>query len=270
MKKHALRVLAVSAAWFAMGSASAAEAVTTVSVGSSATRGAATAAAVPAGRIASRFERLAGSPDNAASLVAGLRSGSEIILSSPDAASGIAFTPATRPMGYGNITRALSLAERQLAAQGITEPTSEQLNAALNGGTLTAIDGSGTRRTVEMAGVLHLRSQGLGWGQIAHRLAVSPGNRPPTTTAATVAATQGRIDLPGGSHRHGAVVTGDGSLMHGRTPGYSGPAQVRGTSRINASASAHAGSPPFVAGSSSLNMGSQGKSVAGMKGKGRL
>ncbi|MFA4968538.1 MAG: hypothetical protein WC540_02835 [Sulfuritalea sp.] len=262
MKTRTLRFLAVSAIYFSLNPALAAEMVGGTT--------AAASASVPASRIASRFEALAGSPENAASLVAGLRTGGAITLSSADSTSGVRFTPATTQMGYGNITRALSLAQRQLAAQGIAEPTPEQLNAALNGGTLTAIDGSGASRTVEMAGVLHLRSQGLGWGQIAHRLAVGPGNRPPTTTAVAATTTQGRIDLPGGSHRHGAVVAGDGSLMHGRIPGFSGPAQGRGTSRINASASSHAGRPPFVAGSSSLNMGSHGKNVAGMRGKGRL
>ena len=138
MRKHTLRLLAVSATYFALGSAFAADAVSTTTATSTASTTGTTTGAVPARRIASRFEILAGSPENAASLVAGLRSGGEITLASPDAATGVVFTPTTRPMGYGNITQALSLAQRQLAAQGITEPTPEQLHIALNGGTVTS------------------------------------------------------------------------------------------------------------------------------------
>lgn len=279
MKMHTLRLMAVSATYFSMSPAFAADAVsataatTTASAGTTGT----TAAAVPASRIASRFEILAGSPENAASLVTGLRSGSEITLSSPEAATGVAFTPTTRPMGYGNITRALLLAQRQLAAQGITEPTPAQLSTALNGGTLTTVDGSGAARTVEMAGVLQLRSQGMGWGQVAHRLEVSPGNRPTTTTAATAAAaTPNHTDLRGGSYRHGAIVAGDGAIMHGRAPGFSSAAQTRtevrshGTNRTSPSALSQSSRSSFVAQGSSTGMGHHGKNTIQGGGKGRL
>ena len=270
MKMHTLRLLAVSATYFALGSAFAADAVGTTTATTTASTTGTTTDAVPASRIASRFEILAGSPENAASLVAGLRSGSEITLNSPDAATGVAFTPTTRPMGYGNITRALSLAQRQLAAQGITEPTPAQLSTALNGGTLTTVDGSGATQTVEMAGVLQLRSQGMGWGQIAHQLEVSPGNR------ATTAATQGTVDLRGSSHSHDMIVSGDGAIMHGRAPGFSSSAQSRtqvqsrGTSQTNASAHVQASRPSLVTHGSSMSMGNHGKNTIQASGKGRL
>lgn len=278
MKMHTLRLLAVSATYFALGSAFAADAAstTTTTTTTTASTTGTTTDAVPASRIASRFESLAGSPENAASLVAGLRSGSEITLASPDAATGVAFTPTTRPMGYGNITRALSLAQRQLAAQGITEPTPAQLSTALNGGTLTTVDGSGATQTVEMAGVLQLRSQGMGWGQIAHQLDVSPGNRPTTTAATAVAATSGTGDLRGSSYRQGAIVAGDGAVMHGRAPGFSSSAQTRtevrshGTSQTNASAHVQASRPSFVVQGSSMSMGNHGKNAIQAGGKGRL
>lgn len=280
MRKHTLRLLAVSATYFALSSASAADVVsgaTATTTAGATTPGTTTTgtAAVPASRIASRFEDLAGSPENAASLIAGLRSGTEITLSSPDAATGVSFTPTTKPMGYGNITRALTLAQRQLAAQGITEPTPEQLHTALNGGTLTTVDSGGASQTVKMAGVLQLRSQGMGWGQIAHQLAVSPGNRP-TTTAATAAATPSSIDLRGGSYRQGAIVAGDGAVMHGRAPGFSSSAQTRtevrshGTSQTNASAHVQASRPSFVSQGSSMSMGNHGKNAIQAGGKGRL
>lgn len=276
MKMHTLRLLAVSATYFALGSAFAADAVSTTGATTTAGTTGATPAAVPASRIASRFEILAGSPENAASLVNGLRSGGEITLAAPDAATGVVFTPTTRPMGYGNITRALSLAQRQLAAQGIAEPTPAQLNAALNGGTLTTVDSSGATRTVEMDGVLRLRSQGMGWGRIARQLPVSPGSRPPATTATAPTATQAALDPRGGSHRHGAIVGGDGALMQGRAPGFSGAAESRtevrshGPGQTNSSAQVQAGRPSFVAHGSPTNMGNHGRNAFQAAGKGRL
>jgi len=278
MKTHTLQLLAVSAICLSLSQVFAADTVsstTSRTFGTATDRAVPATAALPASRIASHFESLAGSPENAASLVAGLRSGSEITLSSPDSATGISFTPTTKPMGYGNITRALTLAQRQLAAQGITEPTPEQLNLALNGGTLTSVDSSGATRTVEMAGVLQLRSQGMGWGQIAHELAVSPGNRPPTTTATTataVASPQAGVDLRGSSHRQGAIVSGDGAILHGRAPGFTGSAQSaaqsQGRAPTQANAQVQAGRPSFVTTGSSIGMGNNGKTPVQARGGG--
>jgi len=271
MKKHALRLLAVSATYFALSSAMAAGLVgsatatstaegTTATAGTTSTAGttATGTAAVPASRIAGRFASLAGSPENAASLVAGLRSGSEITLSSPDAATGVSFTPSTRPMGYGNITRALTLAQRQLAAQGITEPTPEQLHTALNGGTLTVVDGGGAGQTVEMTGVLQLRSEGMGWGRIARQLDASPGNRPATAVPTTTT-------TPVSGHSRGAIVAGDGSLMHGRAPGMSAPVQARethGRAQVHGQAQAPLRSPIIQAGAASAHGGNTLLSIA--------
>lgn len=277
MRKHTLRLLAVSTTYFALSPAFAAEqvvATTTATTASSDMVGAGTAA-VPASRIATRFESLAGSPKNAESLVAGLRNGNLITLTSPDSATSVSFTPTTRPMGYGNVTQALSLAQRQLAAQGITNPTPEQLHIALNGGTLTSISSSGATRTVEMAGVLQLRSQGMGWGQIAHQVSVGPGNRL-ATAATTAPVTQGSVDLRGSTYSRGAIVSGDGSITHGRAPGYASSAQThtraetRGPSQTRASTQTHASGPSAAAGSSSISMESHGKSLVQARGNGRL
>ena len=96
MRTRSLKLLVAGAACLALGTA-AAQTAADASAGTTAT------AAIPAGRIASRFENLAGSPENAASLVTGLRSGSEIALASPDGSTGIAFTPTTRPIRGGNL-----------------------------------------------------------------------------------------------------------------------------------------------------------------------
>jgi len=271
MKIHTLRLLAISATYFSLNPALAADIV-----GSTA---APAGAAVPASRITSRFESLAGSPENAASLVAGLRSGGVITLDAAIPGRGISFTPATRPMGYGNITRALSLAQRQLAALGIIEPTPQQLNLALNGGALTRIDSTGATQTVEMAGVLQLRSQGAGWGQIAHELSLSPGNHPPpaaTSAGSNPTSARAAVDLRASSRGQGAIVTGDGSILHGYAPGYGIAAQSnaqdknRGSTQASTSLHSQAARPSFTAASSSTGIDRASKGPVQARGNGRL
>lgn len=124
-------------------------------------------------RIESVYLATAGSADNLANLSHGLRTSTPVTLvdTNPDGTpSTLTFTPPTRPMGYGNITHTLDYATRDLAAAGIDTPTSEQLHAALMGGSVTNAAGE----TTQLAGVLQLRSQGMGWGKIAHTLNISP------------------------------------------------------------------------------------------------
>lgn len=121
------------------------------------------------GKIASDFQSFAGSRENSTALVSGLRNGSEITLTQKGEPSAT-FTPATKPMGYGNVSTSLSLAKYQLAQQGITNPTPEQLQTALNGGTITY-----NGKTVDYQGVLQMRADGLGWGQIAQQLGTKLG-----------------------------------------------------------------------------------------------
>ena len=98
------------------------------------------------------------------------------------------FTSPARPMGHGNVVHALSLAQAQLAAQGITQPTPEQIKMALAGGTITTGTGA-TTQTTTYQGILQLRSQGMGWGKIAHTIGVKPGR-------ATLNATAGATTTP--------------------------------------------------------------------------
>jgi len=127
-------------------------------------------------RIGDRYVGFAGSSANLESLTAGLRHGSSVTLT--EGSTSVGFLPPTRPMGYGNITRALDLANRQLVAAGITSPTPDQVRAAMIGGTVSTPTGD-----VALQGVLQLRSQGMGWGQIAHSIGVHPGLRASTTAA---------------------------------------------------------------------------------------
>ena len=158
-------------------------------------------------RIIGSFTALAGSEDNARSLVTGLRQGSEITLTTPTSSGsgtassdGVSFTPPTRPMGYGNIRIALSLAREQLAQSGITQPTPAQLEAALMGGAIvtgtTTGAGGATTTTTNLPGVLQMRADGMGWGQIANSMGVKLGHvmsgrtlPPPAAPATSVSGT---------------------------------------------------------------------------------
>jgi hypothetical protein len=128
-------------------------------------------------KISSDFTPFAGSPENADSLVTGLRSGSDITLSFTDPAGVTTtntFTPATGNMGNGNVRIALVLARQQLAGVGITQPTGEQIQASLIGGDVTVIGPNGPQTTT-LQGVTTLRAGGMGWGRIAQTYGVKLG-----------------------------------------------------------------------------------------------
>ena len=139
-----------------------------------------------AGKIASNFTNLAGSDKNALALVNALRNGTDATLTySAPAAGGTTtattggstspggttttttYDPPTGKMGWGNVKIALALAQDSLARAGITKPTAEQLQAALNGGDVTVKNADGTTTTTTLKGVLQMRASGMGWGQIA-------------------------------------------------------------------------------------------------------
>jgi hypothetical protein len=127
------------------------------------------------GKISGTFNSFLGSDSNA--VVTGLRNGTPITLTTttPAATAGAApivtttvITPPTGQMGHGNVFTSLALAKQQLGQMGISQPTPEQLQAALTGGTITTGTGA-TATTTQLQGVLTMRSQGMGWGQIAQQ-----------------------------------------------------------------------------------------------------
>jgi len=184
-------------------------------------------------RAEQRFGAFAGSSDNVDSLASGLRGGSEITLTGSGGST--SFTPPTRPMGYGNITRALDLAQRQLAAAGITDPTPQEIRVALMGGSI-----SGPNGDVKFAGVLQLRSQGMGWGQIAHAINVPAGMGKPATTAATTGTTTSGLGAAGS---RGGVVTAAGAspVVTGHGHGAGASAGVSAGVATNAAGASAAG-----------------------------
>jgi hypothetical protein len=220
-------------------------------------------------RIASSFTNLAGSLDNALALVRALRNGTAVTLTTPTTGTGTGagtgpstgigagpspgtgpstppgtgtgtgttpaptsttFTPPTGRMGWGNVFIALALAQDSLTRAGILKPTAEQLQAALLGGDVKLADGT----TVTLKGVLQMRADGMGWGQIAQasgtklgpvvsaiksaqvKVAALPTSGG-TSTAATVGGGPKKTDAPlskgvvtaSGASASGGVVAGD-------------------------------------------------------------
>ncbi|HLX81519.1 MAG TPA: hypothetical protein VKS43_13150 [Burkholderiales bacterium] len=175
----------------------------------------------PQARLAG-FAAFAGSQSNLESLVDGLRHDTPITLAGTTAsgtAQSVTFDPPTKPMGSGNVRHALTLARAELGAAGVAQPSPQQIETALMGGTVTTADG----RTVALKGVLQLRSQGMGWGQIRHAL-----NLPPTTFAAS-------------SHAGAGITTAAGHGGFERTSADTAP--PAGHSAIVTAAGTPAGAP---------------------------
>jgi hypothetical protein len=129
-------------------------------------------------QLTEKYAALAGSEANAKLLVTGLRDGTDFKIGSTS------FDPPTGKMGYGNVNIALSLAEKSLADKGITDPTPAQLQSALIG-------------TDAKPGILALRADGQGWGQIANSMGFRLGEvmRSPKASE-RVAAKPQRLEKP--------------------------------------------------------------------------
>jgi hypothetical protein len=135
--------------------------------------------ALVAAKIAGNFTGLAGGEDNALALVNALRTGSEVnlvtVVPPPEGSppgtlpttTTTTFTPPTKPMGWGNVKHSLALAQDQLQRAGITNPTAAQLQTALTGGDLVRVNADGTTTTTSVKGILTMRADGMGWGNIA-------------------------------------------------------------------------------------------------------
>ena len=127
------------------------------------------------GKISGTFNSFLGSDSTA--VVTGLRNGTPITLTTttpattPGGAPTVTttvITPPTGKMGHGNVFTSLALAKQQLGQLGISQPNPQQLQAALTGGSVTTGTGT-TATTTQLQGVLTMRSQGMGWGQIAQK-----------------------------------------------------------------------------------------------------
>jgi hypothetical protein len=186
-------------------------------------------------RTDTRFGGFTGSPENTRSLSTGLRDSKPVTLT--DGVETVTFTPPTRPMGNGNVTRAMDLAQRDLAAAGFTDPTPAQIKVAMMGGDIVTTSG-GTTTTTSFQGVLQLRSEGMGWGKIAHTIGVHPGMGK-STVAAVPASGAAATGLGTASAKSGIVTAGGGNAGsggNGRALGHSTK-----TSSVTTAAGANAG-----------------------------
>ena len=204
------------------------------------------------GKISGEFNSFLGSNSNA--VVSGLRNGTPIKLitatstpgstpgapSVPTTTTTTIINPPTGKMGFGNVFTSLALAKQQLGQLGISQPTPQQLQAALTGGTITTGMGTIANRT-NLQGILTMRSQNMGWGQIAQKLGTKLGpvvsglksaNQNMTTVSASSTGIQSAASSGSG------IVSGSGK-SHGNS-GQSVPGQNNSGDGI-ASASGRSG-----------------------------
>jgi len=156
---------------------------TTATTSSSTTTTAIGTSANTEAKLTAEFAEFLGGEEQASAVVSGLRQGTAFSLDAlvptpvdSSATSGTTGTsttttittidPPTGTMGYGNVRITLRLAEAQLNQMGITQPTTEELAAVLIGG---EIDGT------QVDGILTLRADGMGWGQIAKEYGMTVG-----------------------------------------------------------------------------------------------
>ena len=165
-------------------------------------------ATVPAERLAERYADLAGSEDAAADLVSQLRTGGDFTVveevttttTNDDGTTTTTTELVERtvvnpngPMGYGEVNITLSLAQALVDAGAYAD-----LQSALTGSEVIVTNPDGTTTTTFEGGVLAMRADGMGWGQIARELGfnlgelVSASNRNAWATAGVEAGARDR------------------------------------------------------------------------------
>lgn len=238
-------------------------------------------------KISGEFNSFLGSDSTA--VVTGLRNGTPITLtrttttpsSTPGTGPVITTTttrinPPTGKMGFGNVFISLALAKQQLGQLGITQPTPEQLQAALTGGTITT--GTGTTATsTNLQGILTMRSQNMGWGQIAQKLGfklgpVVSGLKSANQSMTTTAATSKGSGMTNGSQQtassESGIVTGSGK-SHGNSgqrvsgKGSSGEGIVSASGRAVGGGPAYGHGKGIVTGSGQVTGANSGITSAG-------
>lgn len=116
-------------------------------------------------KLSAEFAGFLGGETQAGAVVSGLRHGTAFSFHDGTGTS-TPIAPPTGTMGYGNVRITLRLAQAELNTFGITQPTSGELSAVLLGGT---IDGT------QVNGILAMRADGMGWGQIAKTYGMTVG-----------------------------------------------------------------------------------------------
>jgi hypothetical protein len=229
------------------------------------------------GKISGTFNSFLG-PDSTP-VVTGLRNGTLINLTTTTAATNpgsapvvttTVITPPTGKMGYGNVFTSLALAKQQLGQLGISQPTHEQLQAALTGGTITTGKGT-TATTTQLQGILTMRSQHMGWGQIAEKLGTKLGpvvsglksaNQSMTTTNASSTGSQSTGSSSGIVSGSGKSHGNSGQGVSGQNRSGEGIVSASGRSGGNGNAYGKG----IVSGSGQTTGGNSGITTAGGRG----
>jgi hypothetical protein len=152
----------------------------------------------------------------------------------------------TGKMGFGNVKISLALAQESLRQQNIMQPTSEQLHTALVGGQMVPGDSTTTTN-----GILQMRSEGMGWGQIAQKYDVKlgqlmSGKQPAaTTTTSTTSTTTTSKGITSAGGKSSSTVTGKGN----GTPQGKGIVSASGQTSGASSSSGSEGGRGIVSGS---------------------
>ena len=208
-------------------------------------------------------------PDSKA-VVTGLRNGTPIKLTTTTTTPGstsasppvttmntTVINPPTGKMGFGNVYISLALAKQQLGQMGITQPTPEQLNAALTGGTITTSTGTGTATKTDLPGILTMRSQHMGWGQIAQKLGFKLG---PVVSA--MKHSNQSMTAASSSSTGSEAVSGSGKSTESSESGIvSGSEKSQGNSSHEASGKKASGEGIVSSSGKSAGSGSHGKGI---------
>lgn len=123
-------------------------------------------------KVVQNFRTFIVAPKDIKALLLGLQEGEAVDLISPASGQKIHVIRREPAMSLGNAYVALSLAKMDLAQYEILQPTYEQLNKTLNGGTFVQSRLQGKRK-IHMRGVLKQYASSRSWGQIAQRMGVS-------------------------------------------------------------------------------------------------
>jgi hypothetical protein len=158
----------------------------------------------------------------------------------------------TGKMGFGNVKISLALAQESLRQQNIMQPTSEQLHTALVGGQMVPGDSTTTTN-----GILQMRSEGMGWGQIAQKYDVKlgqlmSGKQPAsTTTTSTTSTTNASKGITTGGGKSPTTVTGkgNGKTFSGSESQGNGIVSASGRTSATSSSSTSQGGRGIVSGS---------------------
>ena len=159
----------------------------------------------------------------------------------------------TGKMGFGNVKISLALAQESLRQQGIMQPTSEQLHTSLMGGQMVPGDSTTTTN-----GILQMRAEGMGWGQIAQKYDVKlgqlmSGKQPAatTTTTSTTSTTTTSKGITTANGKSSTTVTGkgNGKTFSGSNSQENGIVSASGRTSGTSSSSVSHGGRGIVSGS---------------------